>query len=583
MHGRRMNAAVITHLARLGVLAAIAVLAHAVHLRRSVDHEKRPLAGPTLLAAVQRHLPPAASFGVESAEIAGGRELLDTTGALVGIAVQTSPAGDAAIGFSGPTDLLLVCDPDLVVRGVEILASRDTRDHARAVERDPDFLASFCDRPLDSLAAVGPRAEADAVAGATLTSYAIRDAIALRLGGELSVSRFGRGPMLADLQLIYPAAASCEQDAGDPAVIRVADAGGGPLGFAIRTSPAADRVVGYQGPTDAVVGFDSAGRVCGIVVLESFDNEPYVGYVREDRPFRGLWRGMTIEELAAIDAGPHAVEGVSGATMTSQAVAEGILRAVDRYKSGRAVNRRATGVISRIDGPQWATIAVILVGVVTAFTRLRGGWFGRLGLPVLVIGWLGLGAGALLSQAQLWGWTAAGVPAGATVLAVLTAVALLSPATTRRNVYCGQLCPHGAAQQLLLRVPGRRSHAWLSAVRSWGERMPAPVRRVVIVLPWLLLTVAILATVLGWPLPLVDLEPFDAWLPAVAGTWPLVFACSSLLVSAVWPMAYCRHGCPTGALLSHVRLHRRSDRITWRDGVLVACLAVAALVWLGGR
>jgi hypothetical protein len=43
-------------------------------------------------------------------------------------------------------------------------------------------------------------------------------------------------------------------------------------------------------------------------------------------------------------------------------------------------------------------------------------------------------------------------------------------------------------------------------------------------------------------------------------------------------MAYCRHACPTGSLLDHLRLTGHSDRVTWRDAVLIGCLAVAAAV-----
>jgi FAD:protein FMN transferase len=52
----------------------------------------------------------------------------------------------------------------------------------------------------------------------------------------------------------------------------------------------------------------------------------------------------------------------------------------------------------------------------------------------------------------------------------------------------------------------------------------------------------------------------------------------SLVASSFVPMAYCRHGCPTGALLDHLRLHSRADRFSWRDGLLLGCLATAAAV-----
>jgi len=549
------------HGARLALVAAIAWLVHAEHVaflgrRQAIGLESVPL------AVIQKHRAEAARVGGESAAVAGGRELLNAGGDRVGTILRTSPAGDGAIGFSGPTDLLVVCDQDLRVAGVEILASGDTRDHVTAIERDRSFLDSFRGRSLDDLAAA-PRGAADAVAGSTLTCHAIREALARRLGGTAATSRFAEPPTLADLQRVYSGAARIEVDAGDAAVIRVHDDAGIPLGWALRTSPAADRVIGYQGPTDAAVCFDTTGRVAGVIVATSYDNEPYVGYVRDDRAFRKLWRGMTISEVAGLDPDETGVEGVSGATMTSQAVAAGIVRAA-RHHQATAMGSGSATWLARIEPPQWGALAVIAGGVVTAFTRLKGTWFGRLAWPVVVLAYLGFGAGALLSQAQLWGWAQGGVPKGAVVLAALAAAALILPATTRRNVYCSHLCAHGAAQQLLVRVARPR------------HTLPEWLRPLAAVMPWAVLAVAILATVLHWPLALVDLEPFDAYLPGIAGLAALVIFAAGLVTSAFVPMAYCRHACPTGALLDHLRLTGRSDRFSWRDGVMLGCLAVAA-------
>jgi NosR/NirI family transcriptional regulator, nitrous oxide reductase regulator len=210
--------------------------------------------------------------------------------------------------------------------------------------------------------------------------------------------------------------------------------------------------------------------------------------------------------------------------MTSQAVAEGIVRAARQHaeQRGRRQRRRRRGpaFVQRIDGPQWGALGVIAAGMITAFTRLRGTWFGRLALPIVVLAYLGFGAGALLSQAQVWGWAQAGVARGAVVLMALTLAAFVLPITTRRNVYCSHLCAHGAAQQLLVRFvkPKRSLPEWLKPV--------------LVVLPWALLAVAILASLLHWPLNLVDLEPFDAYLPTVAGITALVLFAVSLIASS---------------------------------------------------
>lgn len=554
------------HGIRLAVVAALAWLVHAEHgafLRRRVAAGL----GDVSLDLVRRHLPEAAAVGGESPAVEGGRDLLDSAGDRVGTFFRTAPAGDAAIGFSGPTDLLVVCSTDLRVAGVEILSSGDTRDHVAAVRRDPGFLASFHGRSLEELAAAtGGRV--DAVAGSTLTCIAIGEAVALRLGSAGGASRFVEPPTLADLRRVFPEAVRLEADAADPAVLRLYAADHIPLGWGLRTSPAGDLAIGYQGPTDAVVCFGADGTVAGVVIAATYDNEPYAGYVRDDRAFGRLWRGLRVEQLAGIDPEATGVEGVSGATMTSQAVAEAIVRAARRHED-RGPPADVAGLMAsagRIEPAQWGTLAVIGLGIVTAFSRLRGSWFGRVALPIVVVGWLGFGAGGLLSQAQAWGWVQSGPPRGAVVLGALALAAVVLPATTRRNVYCSHLCGHGAAQQLLARFarPRGRAPAWL---RPW-----------LVGLPWALLVVAILTALLHLPVPLVDLEPFDAYLPAVAGVCAMVIFAVSLAASAVVPMAYCRHGCPTGALLDHLRLHGRSDRFTWRDGVLLGCLLVAATV-----
>jgi hypothetical protein len=61
----------------------------------------------------------------------------------------------------------------------------------------------------------------------------------------------------------------------------------------------------------------------------------------------------------------------------------------------------------------------------------------------------------------------------------------------------------------------------------------------------------------------------------------LSIAIAGLGVSLLIPMAYCRFGCPTGAVLGYARLHGRSDRFSVRDWAALALLAfgVALAVW----
>jgi polyferredoxin len=99
--------------------------------------------------------------------------------------------------------------------------------------------------------------------------------------------------------------------------------------------------------------------------------------------------------------------------------------------------------------------------------------------------------------------------------------------------------------------------------------------------PALLLGVVLLTAMFHWPLDLASIEPFDAFFfLEIFGITSLVIAILGLLASAFVPMAYCRFGCPTGALLNHLRYNARSDRLTKRDAVAVILFLLATGIYM---
>ena len=150
---------------------------------------------------------------------------------------------------------------------------------------------------------------------------------------------------------------------------------------------------------------------------------------------------------------------------------------------------------------------------------------------------------------------------------LLTAAAMLLPITTKRNLYCTHLCPHGALQQLALHWARPRFH--LS--RRW--------RAILLLIPASLLVWTLLVAMTHWQFSLVNIEPFDAYVFRVAGWATLSIAIVGFVASLFVPMAYCRYGCPTGALLEYLRRNARSDRLTRRDALAVGCLLAAVMLW----
>ena len=559
MTGARLRGLAV-HGCRVAVLVAIVFLVRAKHRDFLAAQPSAADSAPPLESV--RKIWPAASGLHDALDAAAVWDVVDADGKRLGSVLQSSPESDRILGFSGPSNLLIGVDPAGRIAGLAVLSSRDTPEHVARAVSDPKFLRSFDGLTLQQVA---ERKKVDAVTGATLTSLAMVEGIQRRLGGKPASLKFPEPIAFADVQVIFPKAEKIVTEPGDPSVALVRGVGDEPMGWVLRTSPAADNVVGYQGPTDALLGFDTHGKVVGLAVAKSYDNEPYVRYVRDDDGFRTLFAGKTLDTLAGLDA--KEVEGVTGATMTSQAVAKGVVVAANQK---RAAEREPPPVAeswwSRIPLADVGSALVILGGIAMAFTDLRGiGWL-RVAYQLVVFGYLGLTNGVLLSQAQLVGWAQAGVPHGAGALLLLTIAALVLPIATRRNVYCTHLCPHGALQQLTLRYARPR------------VVVPPPLHRLLRAIPALLLVVVLVVALTHAPVSLVDLEPFDAYVLGVAGGATLAIAIVGAIASLFVPMAYCRYGCPTGSLLEWLRRHGRSDRLTLRDGLAALCV-VAAFAW----
>ncbi len=552
------------HLTRVLLFVAIIGLIHVQHARIKARQQNRLLA-PVDIDAVRKFFPEARSVD-DKGHGQGRREVLDSSGTELGYVVQTSPDSDHLIGFSGPTNTLIAFGPDDRIVGIDVLSSGDTREHVAQVLRDDTFLNSFNGLTWDEAAA---RTEVDAVSGATLTSLAIQESIIHRLSGGRQSLRFPEPLVVEDARAVFESAHSVEQDKELLSLWHVKNERGHAIGSILRTTPAADNIIGYQGPTETRICFDFTGRIVGISVGKSYDNEPYVTYVREDEYFLTLFNDLKLEDLASLDLQEAEVEGVSGATMTSMAIADGLIVAAEEQRKALEASQRPPESWLKWTLRDFGTAAVIAAGIIISLTSLRGKKFLRIGFQLVLIIYLGLINGDMLSQAMIVGWAKAGVPwskAGGLVL--LTAAAFLVPITTRRNAYCTHLCPHGAAQQLLKhRLP-------------WQLHLPTWLSRALKLIPAGLLVWCIIVAMTSLSFSLVDIEPFDAYVYRIAGWATITIAIVGLVASLFVPMAYCRYGCPTGALLNFLRYNSRRDVWSRQDWFAVTLFVLASGFWI---
>ncbi len=528
-------------------LLHIAAIKHdSVALRSAIPFEKARIYFPTAAKVVNSGKSP--------------DDVLDAEGRHLGFICTSSPEADSIIGYSGPNNVLIALNSTGEIIGAELLASSDTEAHVKEIRAATSFWKQF--------AAWTPSHESPpkiaAVGGSTLTSLGIAEAMQKRLAGRVDSLRFPEPLKLKEIQQLFPTAQSFGFEKDSTGWHFVKDKDGRLLGFAVRTSPHSDYTFGHGGPTESLIAVaPDRNTLLGVRVRRSYDTDDYVDSVKEDIGYLNQLTNFSVQQWANMDLKKSGLEGVSGATETSFAVADGIRR---RF----AADARETKPSFSFKARDWALASVVFGSLLMTFTRLRGMRRIRIVWQLVLIGLFGLLLGDLLSLAMLTGWARNGIAwKTAPSLVLMAAFALLIPWATRQQFYCFQLCPHGAAQE------------WLGRFQKLHLRLPEKAGKWLRLIPALLLGTAFFIAMISPTFNLAALEPFDAW--AMRGTLLVatVIAIVGLIASLFVPMAYCRFGCPTGALLKFMRSTGSGDHFAIKDIAAALLLLIGAVMMVG--
>ena len=372
----------------------------------------------------------------------------------------------------------------------------------------------------------------------------------------------GDSPVLAsEIVSLLPEAFKLRPDDSARDGLFVLDRGGRELGYVVRTQPACRDIIGYAGTTDALVVLDRDWKILGLKIHASEDTASYINDITLDRRFLKKWNGLTWDGAAALDLKAAGIEGVSGSTMTSMAIAQSVKA---RLQLGR--DQLAARVPLRFAARDLALLGVLAAAGLMAFGRTE--WRQRWKRPyqIALLVYVGFIAGDLIAQKLLVGWARGGVPwTSAPGLLLLTAAALLVPWASGKPFYCHHICPHGAAQELISQIRPKRFQLTLSA----------DVIRGLEILPGALLFFTLVVAMVALPFDLAGLEPFAAYVIRSAGVATLAVAGIGLVAAFFVPQAYCRFGCPTGALLNFVRTRGATDSFSRRDAVALGLVLLA--------
>lgn len=301
----------------------------------------------------------------------------------------------------------------------------------------------------------------------------------------------------------------------------------------IATKEIAKDIKGYGGSTPLEISVRD-GRVTGIEALRNAETPEFFDRITADGML-DKWTGMTLEEARTAE-----VDGVSGATLSSDAVIATVRRGVEFAAAQEGVAPVGTNAWADIrkawTSPKFlcALLVVIAGCILPLFVRSRRYRTMQLALNVLV---LGLWSGTFLSYSLMVNYLSNGVNLLTTVIPLLLlTVAFLFPLFGRKGHYCAWLCPLGSLQEL----------AGKSVKRKWRI---SP--RVLYGLDWFrngLWAVLMLLMWSGVFFRWMDYELFTAFLFRQASPVVIGIVATFILLSCVVQRPYCRFVCPTGNL-----------------------------------
>lgn len=139
---------------------------------------------------------------------------------------------------------------------------------------------------------------------------------------HLRISIQGDRPItVSEVKIFLPTAHRLTPDSSAKAGLQVLDQNGNQIGYAVRTMPQSREIIGYSGPTDALIVLDSKLKVIGVAIRHSYDTPSHVEDVTLDYLFMENWNQKSWEQVAEMsDLKQSKIYGVSGATRTSEAL-----------------------------------------------------------------------------------------------------------------------------------------------------------------------------------------------------------------------------------------------------------------------
>ena len=302
---------------------------------------------------------------------------------------------------------------------------------------------------------------------------------------------------------------------------------------------AAADVSGYGGPINLLVSVDRNGKLRGVNYVDSSETPSYIAEI--ETWLAGL-RGL---DLAGSALDLQRVDAMTGATVSSKAALASInrtaaLAGTTVFGKTFAQSPQQKTTANALWSPRFLATLLLLLASIPIY--LSGSEKARLGLQAATLGILGFWLNSLVTEVDLVNLalghltSLAENPQRWLLLGFVLLTGLLFG-----QLWCGYLCPFGAAQEFLSRL-GRRLRLRRYVQRPLDQRL----RFLKFLLLGLMLGAVLLYDEPFW----ASFNPMQHAFGSHLAGWVLLVLGVSLGGSLFYVRFWCRYFCPFGAFLA---------------------------------
>ncbi|HPO16625.1 MAG TPA: 4Fe-4S binding protein [Candidatus Hydrogenedentes bacterium] len=320
-----------------------------------------------------------------------------------------------------------------------------------------------------------------------------------------------------------------------------------PEGVSVFSSrPFTRGIRGYGGTIELALAMDQDGVLKKVQVMQSRETPAYLRMVEG---WLASFQGKNLLDEKDFQS----VDGVTGATLTSNAILETVQTAGRAFASaalGKEVKAMPEAPSrTRVDVNFWWLAGFFAVGVLARYWP--NPWIRR-GILLASVGVLGFWLNLQYSTQQLFSSLAFNGLPGLWTAPFFLVILLPVLALVFGNVYCGYVCPFGAAQELLGDL---RPKYFATDPDKSVWRYARLVKYVLLFLLTALFAFTRDSAVLG-------ADPLITFFSSARGGTVLILALIVLALSIFYRRFWCRNVCPAGAFLAVLKSVRILRKIS---------------------